>query len=172
MLNLNNQYCVAITQKGKRCSKKAVKGYRYCALHSDNRRINLELRHSFAYRKEIWCALEEFKRDGQLDSMDAEIAYLQTVLNRIEEDEDLNSAKKWELITNTLDRITALKERRRKHLIECNYMLTLEAFRLFMAQVYAILKDKLKDENLLREIGIELSKIKVKALEMRKNATT
>jgi len=164
MLKLERK-CNKKTRRG-RCKNKALSGYLFCKRHIEK----LTEKRVYSYRPEIWHALEEYKRDGQLDSMDLEIAYLQKLVGEIEQSKDLSTTKKFELMTFSLDKIVAFKEKRRKHLIDCHYMMTLETFRLFMAQVYAILKRKLKDNELLKEIGLELSKIRIQALEMKRNA--
>lgn len=174
--------CVATTVRGSQCTRNSESGSEYCLIHfrkseSERKRRQQEAiaqgktpkvknttvveGRRFFYKQDVYDALEEFQKDDRLLWMDEELSYLKTLPNRIEDAEGPSEIEKVELLMKLLERTTKVIERRGKYMNEMKYSVGFDTLKLMFAEMYSILKEELEDEEILRKIGIRISKLQI-----------
>lgn len=135
--------------------KREAKGKR--APVGRNKLKNLKKKTDY-FKQETLEMIEAFKNDPDLLNVEFELASLKTLQVRIEKS-DMTEVEKIEALRSILDTISKNVERREKIIEQRRYSLGIEKIEILIQSIFEAVKRVIPEEDKLKKIGIELSKI-------------
>lgn len=152
-----------------RCRKKARRGTTVCGVHgggyakremTGKRKkpgppIKSPAKKEKFFKEEVLEKVEAFAKDPDLLNTEWEIAYLKSLLPRIESSALLED-EKVELLLKTLDKVIVNIEKREKIIEQRRYSIGIEKIQLLIKYVFEAVKRHVPDPNTLKKIGEEL----------------
>lgn len=165
-----------------RCRRRAIRGTTVCHVHGATppKRIEEGIRVPSGNRaknkmeffaNEIREKIEAFKSDPDLEKVDLELAYLKSLLPRIEEGHFDDDEKKFRTILKTLDSIFKNMEARERIIEQRRYSLGLEKVQILIKLVFDAVKKHVKDPKVIQLIGIEIQNIAGRIRNINQNGT-
>ena len=163
---------------GERCRRKAVTGYNVCTVHGvgSPKRVAQGIRNrpgqpiktgksSKYFKEEVLEKIEDFRKDEDLEKLDFEIAYLKSLLPRIEDmgEMDLSEADKVMMLEKILTSIFKNMEGREKIIDARRYSIGVEKLKLLIKYMFASVQKHVDDPEILQKIGAELRELTTKA---------
>lgn len=164
--------CIAKCKStGEQCKKNAVTGYSVCSVHGagTHKRVANGTRKrpghpivtgtaSKYFKDEVLQKIEDFKNDPDLEKLDFELAYLKSLLPRIEDtdEENLPVGDKIAMLEKILSSIFKNMEMREKIIESRRYSIGVEKLKLLIKFMFASVKKHVDDPEVLRKIGVEL----------------
>jgi hypothetical protein len=155
-------------QTGEQCRRRAVNGFSVCTVHGagtrkrveagDRKRAGAPIKHgqySKHFKEEVLQKIEDFRTDPDLEKLDFEIAYLKSLLPRIENDE-MEESDKIVLLEKILSSIFKNMDGREKIIEARRYSIGIEKLKLLVKYMFAAVQKHVEDPEILQKIGIEL----------------
>lgn len=160
----DGKLCFAPLPDGSLCKAKG------CEVHK-----RLTIPGSTYYPKAVWEALGDMAANSRLETMDAELAYLRTIPDRIERDFNrLRPADAYGLLIHSIREVMAATERMANYQANQQLMVHRDAIKGLLVDIGAILKRYVVDQAVLDKIGKDIMRLdmrvntKVKALRSGK----
>ena len=119
-------------------------------------------------RQPVWQMMRNMRESNALESIDHEIAAMRSEAQRLLDMEDMglrapmSEADRVFNLRQLLQSIVESVAKRQKIIAEGKYLITIDFLRVYLGEVERILRKYVKDEVLLREIGVELSSVAIK----------
>lgn len=165
--------CTATNKRTKeQCRRRAVNGYSVCTVHGAGTRKRVEaglrkvpgapIKHghySQQFKEDVLNKIEDFRTDPDLEKLDFEIAYLKSLLPRIENDEDLEESDKVALLEKILTSIFKNMENREKIKEARRYSIGTEKLKLLVKYMFQAVQMHVDDTETLQKIGNELKEL-------------
>jgi hypothetical protein len=169
--------CQATNKRTKeQCRRRAVNGYSVCTVHGagTRKRVEAGLRkkpgapvkhghYSRHFKDEVLQKIEDFRTDPDLEKLDFEIAYLKSLLPRIEGDEDLEESDKVALLEKILSSIFKNMDSREKIIEARRYSIGTEKLKMLVKYMFQAVQMHVEDPEVLQKIGVELRGLTGKA---------
>jgi len=160
---------------GEQCRRKAVNGYSVCTVHGAGTRKRVEaglrkrpgapIKHghySRQFKEDVLQKIEDFKTDPDLEKLDFEIAYLKSLLPRIENDQDLEESDKVPLLEKILSSIFKNMDAREKIIEARRYSIGTEKLKMLVKFMFQAVQMHVDDPAVLGKIGEELRTLAMK----------
>lgn len=157
---------------GEQCRRRAVSGYTVCTVHGAGTRKRVEaglkkragapIKHghySKHFKEEVLQKIEDFRSDPDLEKLDFEIAYLKSLLPRIENDDTLEESDKITLLEKIISSIFKNMDAREKIIEARRYSIGVEKLKLLVKYMFAAVQKHVDDPEILRKIGAELREL-------------
>lgn len=156
---------------GEQCRRRAVDGYKVCTVHGagTKKRVEAGLRkrpgapirsghYSKHFKEEVIEMIDDFKSDGDLQNLDWEVAYLKSLLPRIEK-EPMEEEDRIRLLEKVLTSVFKNMETREKIIEARRYSIGVEKVEMLVKYVFASVQKHVDDPEVLAKIGNELKSI-------------
>lgn len=156
---------------GEQCKRRAVDGYKVCTVHGagTKKRVEAGLRkrpgapvksghYSRHFKEEVLEMIEDFRNDPDMDKVDLEVAYLKSLLPRIEKG-DIDEEDKIRLLEKVLTSTIKNMETREKIIEARRYSIGVEKVEMLVKFVFASVQKHVDDPEVLAKIGNELKSI-------------
>jgi hypothetical protein len=168
--------CTATNKRTKeQCRRRAVNGYTVCTVHGAGTRKRVEaglrkmpgapIKHghySNQFKENVLQKIEDFRTDPDLEKLDFEIAYLKSLLPRIENDEDLEESDKVSMLEKILTSIFKNMENREKIKEARRYSIGTEKLKLLVKYMFQAVANHVEDPDVLQKIGMDLKELSSK----------
>ena len=164
--------CQATNKQTKeQCRRKAVTGYNVCTVHGAGTRKRVEqgirkppgapIKHghySKHFKEDVLQKIEDFKSDPDMEKLDFEIAYLKSLLPRIEgmESDDLAESDKIVLLEKILSSIFKNMDSREKIIEARRYSIGVEKLKLLVKYMFEAVRKHVEDPEVLQQIAEDL----------------
>lgn len=173
---INMAQCTATNKQTKQqCRRRAVNGYSVCTVHGAGTRKRVEAgerknagtpikhgRYSKHFKEEVLQKIEDFRTDPDLEKLDFEIAYLKSLLPRIESENDIEESDKIVLLEKILSSIFKNMDSREKIIESRRYSIGIEKLKLLVKYMFASVQKHVDDPEILQKIGAELHELATK----------
>lgn len=155
-----------------RCRHKALPGTTICGVHGatppkrlkEGTRLpagNRPKNKMVYFKDEVSELIRSFYNDRDLENVEFELAYLKSLLIRIENSEFKDEEARIKLLKSTLESIFKVIETRENIIEKRRYSLGLEKVRLLMQAVFEIVKLHVNDIETIKKIGNDMKKVAV-----------
>lgn len=165
--------CQATNKRTKeQCRRRAVNGYKVCTVHGagTKKRVEAGLRkkpgapvkhghYSRHFKDEVLQKIEDFRMDPDLEKLDFEIAYLKSLLPRIENDQDIEESDKVALLEKILSSIFKNMDNREKIIEARRYSIGTEKLKMLVKFMFQAVQMHVEDPEILQKIGLELKEL-------------
>ena len=165
--------CSATNKRtGEQCRRRAVSGYNVCTVHGagtkkrveagERNRSGAPVKHglySKHFKEEVLQKIEDFRLDPDLEKLDFEIAYLKSLLPRIENDPEMEESDKVVLLEKILSSIFKNMDNREKIIEARRYSIGVEKLQLLVKYMFAAVQKHVDDPETLQKIGKELHEL-------------
>jgi hypothetical protein len=161
-------------QTREQCRRKAVNGYTVCTVHGAGSRKRVEAgirkrpgrpvengHYSKYFKQEVLEKIDAFKNDPDLEKLDNELAYLKTLLVRIEEvdKDEMPEADKIVLLEKVLNSIFKNMEVREKIIEARRYSIGVEKLKMLVKYMFKAVQNHVDDPEVLQAIGADLREL-------------
>lgn len=168
--------CSATNKRTKeQCRRRAVNGYSVCTVHGagTKKRVEQGVRkkpgapvihghYSRHFKDEVLQKIEDFRQDPDLEKLDFEIAYLKSLLPRIEADMDIEESDKVALLEKILSSIFKNMDSREKIIEARRYSIGTEKLKMLVKFMFQAVQMHVEDPDVLIKIGAELKELAAK----------
>lgn len=166
-----NRCTATVKTTGLRCKRLAVTGYEVCAMHGAGTLVRVAngtrkrpgrppttCANSKYFKSEVLQKIEDFRNDPDLEKLDFELAYLKSLLPRIEEaeEENLNEIDKIMLLEKIITSIFKNMDTREKVIENRRYSIGVEKLKLLIKFMFSAVQKHVDDPEILRKIGLDL----------------
>lgn len=166
-----NRCTATVYKTGERCKRLAVTGYEVCAVHGAGTLVRVANgtrkrpghpivtgANSKYFKENVLQKIEDFRNDPDLEKLDFELAYLKSLLPRIEDvdNEDLSEVDRIVLLEKIIASIFKNMDTREKVIENRRYSIGVEKLKLLIKFMFSAVQKHVDDPEILRKIGLDL----------------
>lgn len=108
------------------------------------------------FREEVLEKIEDFKNDPDLEKLDFEMAYLKSLLPRLENDKEIEEQDKIMMLEKILTSIFKNMDSKEKIIEARRYSIGTEKLQLLVKYMFASVQKHVQDPEVMEKIGMEL----------------
>jgi hypothetical protein len=157
---LTQDKCMVILPDGGLCSK----------LNCTDHRVLQTPR--VYYPKSVWDRLERQIEDATLDKVDAEIAYLRSLVDEIMEDPHLPKDKRYSLAMKAIDLVVKIVVERDRLLEARQFVVSRSYLKVLLSKLYLIICRHVKDDKKRAQIGKDIEQLQISGHSMSKQISS